>query len=162
MSESLLLSTFVLLYKRVFFLLGAFAVICYFTISAKGFYDFVPNKRTLGPKHISQESFRQARCFLGSLELHRTVFPTWKSLKSILPTRVPPLLVFIGFFSLTLSAQMGKNLPAMQETRVQSLGQEDPLEKEMATPSSVLAWRLHGRRSLAGYGPRDSETVRHS
>ena len=38
--------------------------------------------------------------------------------------------------------QMVKNLPAMQETRVQSLGQEDTLEKEMATHSSVLAWRI--------------------
>ena len=39
-------------------------------------------------------------------------------------------------------AQMVKNLPAMQETGVQSLGQEDPLEKEMATHSSILAWRI--------------------
>ena len=38
-------------------------------------------------------------------------------------------------------AEMVKNLPAMQETRVQSLGWEDPLEKEMATQSSILAWR---------------------
>ena len=37
---------------------------------------------------------------------------------------------------------MVKNLPAMQETRVQSLGQEDPLEKGMATHSSILAWRI--------------------
>ena len=35
-----------------------------------------------------------------------------------------------------------KNLPAMQETRVQSLGQEDSLEKEMATQSSILAWEI--------------------
>ena len=35
---------------------------------------------------------------------------------------------------------MVKNLPAMQETRIQSLGQEDPLEKEMATCSSILTW----------------------
>ena len=39
-------------------------------------------------------------------------------------------------------SQMVKNLPAMQETQVQSLGQEDPLEKEMATHSSILAWRI--------------------
>ena len=39
-----------------------------------------------------------------------------------------------------LVAQTVKNLPAVQETRVQSLGQEDPLEKGMATHSSVLAW----------------------
>ena len=37
---------------------------------------------------------------------------------------------------------MVKNLPAMQEMRVQSLGQEDPLEKGMATHSSILAWRI--------------------
>ena len=39
-----------------------------------------------------------------------------------------------------LVAQMVKNLPAMQEMQAQSLGREDPLEKEMATYSSVLAW----------------------
>ena len=37
---------------------------------------------------------------------------------------------------------MVKNLPAMQETQVQSLGREDPLEEEMATHSSILAWRI--------------------
>ena len=39
-------------------------------------------------------------------------------------------------------AQIVKNLPALQETRVQSLGQEDPLEEEMETHSSTLAWRI--------------------
>ena len=39
-------------------------------------------------------------------------------------------------------AQMGRILPAMLETQVQSLGPEDPLEKGMATPSSILAWRI--------------------
>ena len=39
-------------------------------------------------------------------------------------------------------AQMVKNLPVIQETRVQSLGREDPLEKEMATHSSIPAWRI--------------------
>ena len=39
-------------------------------------------------------------------------------------------------------AQIVKNLPAVQETRVQSLGWEDPWEKEMATHSSILAWRI--------------------
>ena len=38
--------------------------------------------------------------------------------------------------------QMAKNQPAMQETWVQSLGREDPLEKEMATHASVLTWRI--------------------
>ena len=51
----------------------------------------------------------------------------------------------------SLVAQMVKNLPAVQETRVQSLGQEDPLEMEMATYSSILAWEIPWKRSLAGY-----------
>ena len=41
-----------------------------------------------------------------------------------------------------LVAQRGKNLPAVQETWVRFLGWEDPLEKEMATHSSILAWRI--------------------
>ena len=44
----------------------------------------------------------------------------------------------------SLVAQTVKRLPAMHETRVRSLGREDPLEKEMATHSSVLAWRIPG------------------
>ena len=44
--------------------------------------------------------------------------------------------------SVSLVAQTVKNLPAMLETWVQSLGQKDPLEKGMATHSSILAWRI--------------------
>ena len=51
----------------------------------------------------------------------------------------------------SMVAQMIKNLPTMQETRVQSLGWEDPLEKGKATLSSILAWRSHEQRSLVGY-----------
>ena len=52
-------------------------------------------------------------------------------------------------------AQMVKSLPAVQETQVQSLGQEDPLEEEMATHSSILAWKIPwmeepGRLSVHG------------
>ena len=42
----------------------------------------------------------------------------------------------------------------MQETQVQSLGGEDPLEKEMATHSTIIAGKSHGQRNLAGYSPR--------
>ena len=42
----------------------------------------------------------------------------------------------------SLVAQMVKNLPAMWKTWVQSLGQEEPLEKAMTTPSSILAWNI--------------------
>ena len=59
-------------------------------------------------------------------------------------------------------AQAVKNLPAMQETWVRYLGWEDTLEKETATHSSILAWRIHGQRSLAGYSPwscKESDTT---
>ena len=46
---------------------------------------------------------------------------------------------------------MVKNPPPMQETWVQSLGWDDPLENGMATHSGILAWRIHGQRSLVGY-----------
>ena len=61
-----------------------------------------------------------------------------------------------------LVAQMVKNLPAMQETRVRSLGQEDPLEKRKATTLAFLPGKSHGQRSLVGSSPRghkDSETT---
>ena len=45
----------------------------------------------------------------------------------------------------SLVAQLAKNLPAVQETRVRSLGQEDPMEEEMATLSSILAWKIPWR-----------------
>ena len=51
----------------------------------------------------------------------------------------------------SLVVQMVKRLSIMQETWVQSLGREDPLEKETATNSSTLAGESHGWRSLVGY-----------
>ena len=62
----------------------------------------------------------------------------------------------------SLVAQAVKNLPTMQETWVQLLGREDSLEKGMATHSSILAWRTHGKRSLMGYSPwghKESDTT---
>ena len=50
-------------------------------------------------------------------------------------------------------AQMVKNLPAMQETGIPFLGQEDPLEEGMTTHSSILPGKSHGQRSLTGHGP---------
>ena len=47
-------------------------------------------------------------------------------------------------------AQMVKNLPAMQETWIQSLGREDPLEKGLATHSSIVAWRIPSTEELGG------------
>jgi len=55
-------------------------------------------------------------------------------------------------------AQTGKNLLAVQETQVQSLGQENPLEKEMATYSSNLAWEIP-RTEVLTYSPRGQKEL---
>ena len=70
------------------------------------------------------------------------------------------LLLTFSFFTMintdiprvwaSLVAQSVKKLPAVQETWVQSLGQEDPLEKEMATHCSILAWRIPWREEPGG------------
>ena len=57
-------------------------------------------------------------------------------------------------------AQMIKNLPAVQEIQVQSLGQEDTLEKKMATHSSILAWRIPWMEELGGQ-PTGWQRVQH-
>ena len=58
-------------------------------------------------------------------------------------------------------AQRLKPLPAKQETWVQSLGQEDPLEKEIATHSSTLAWRIPWTEELGGLQSTGSQRVGH-
>ena len=58
-------------------------------------------------------------------------------------------------------AQRVKHLPAMQETWVRSLGQEDPLEKEMATHSSNLAWRIPWTEEPGGLQSVGSQRVGH-
>ena len=58
-------------------------------------------------------------------------------------------------------AQTVKNPPAMLETWFQSLGQVDPLEKEMATHSSILAWRILWPEELSGLQSRRSQRVVH-
>ena len=55
-----------------------------------------------------------------------------------------------------------KNPPAKQEMRFQSLGREDPLEKEMATHSSILAWRISWTEEPGGLQSMGSQRVKHS
>ena len=58
-------------------------------------------------------------------------------------------------------AQMIKNLPAVQETCIQSLGQEDPLEKGMATHFSILAWRIPWTENSGGLQAMGSQKIGH-
>ena len=61
----------------------------------------------------------------------------------------------------SLVAQMVKNLPALQETQVRSLGWEDPLEKGMATHSSILAWRIPWTKEPGRLQSMGLQRVRH-
>ena len=68
------------------------------------------------------------------------------------------VILNLGASSVT---QVVKNLPAMQETQVQSLSQEDPLEKQMATHSNVLAWRIPWTEGPDRLQSMGSQSVRH-
>ena len=63
----------------------------------------------------------------------------------------------MGIFNIRTSfvAQTVKRLPTMRETRIRSLGQEDPLEKEMATHSSILAWKISWTEEPGGLKESD-------
>ena len=61
----------------------------------------------------------------------------------------------------SLITQLVKNLPAMQAIWVRFLGQEDPLEKEMATHSNILAWKIPGTEEPGGLQSMGSQRVEH-
>ena len=65
-------------------------------------------------------------------------------------------------FWFSLITQSVKNLPAMQEIQVRVLGREDPLEKEMATHSSILAWRIPWTEEPGGLQSMGLQRVRHN
>ena len=69
---------------------------------------------------------------------------SWPTASFLMAHKLRRLFAFIYdcILWISLVAQMVKHLPTMWETQVQSLGQEDPLEKEMATQSSTLAWKI--------------------
>ena len=67
----------------------------------------------------------------------------------------------LQYYWASLMAQMVKNSPAMQETLVQSLGWEDPLKEDMATHSSILAWRIPWAQEPGGLQSLRSHRVGH-
>ena len=70
--------------------------------------------------------------------------------------------MFFGEGGASLVAQMVKNVRAMQEAWVQSLGWKDPLEKGMATHSSICAWRIPWTEKPGGLQSMGSQRVAHS
>ena len=119
---------------------------------------------------------RQAPLSMGFSSKHTAVV-CHALLQGIFPTQEsnPPLLCLLHWqagsslleppgkpkWCLHTVAQLVKNLPAVQETRVQSLGWEDPLEKETATYSSILAWKISWTEEPGGLQSTGSQRVRH-
>ena len=73
--------------------------------------------------------------------------------------RLNNIWLYVWIYWASLVAQLVKNPPAMQDIPVWSLGWEDPLEEDMASHSSLLAWRIHRQRCLAGYSPWDRKEL---
>ena len=71
------------------------------------------------------------------------------------------LISHLSFHQSIWCLQMVKNQPATQKTWIQSLGWKDPLEKGMATHSSMLAWRIPWTEEPGGLQSMDSQRVRH-
>ena len=71
-----------------------------------------------------------------------------------------PIAVYTMIWA-SLVAQTEKNLPALQETQVQSMDQEDPLEKEMATHSSIIVWKISWAEEPSRLQPMGLQTLRH-
>ena len=84
-----------------------------------------------------------------------------KGLKNFLINWLLGFYSFCYSFRASLVAQSVKNLPAMEETWVQSMGREAPLEKEMAIHSSILAWRILWTEETGGLQSKGLQRVRH-
>ena len=85
------------------------------------------------------------------------IFPTKP--RHLGPSRIYRSLMIMPTLGASLVAQMVKNLPAMQETQVQTLGGEDTLEKEMATYSNILPWRIPWTEEPGGLQSTGSQRV---
>ena len=90
----------------------------------------------------------------GSSDFSKLSLYIWKfSVHIPLKSSLWDLRYYLASMGVSLVAQMVKNLPAVQETRVLSLGREDPLEKEMATHPSILAWKISRTEEHGRYSP---------
>ena len=106
------------------------------------------NLNTYTNKHIINNIYKQEYWLLRTKRLERQDIMNFFFLNICLMLDL--LTVSICFMGIPGGSAVN-NLPLMQEMQVQSLGREDPLEKEMATHFSIPAWKSHGQRSLAGY-----------
>ena len=88
-------------------------------------------------------------------------FSLTSKLRSLCPILSTQIALFYPLRGPSLVAQSVKDMPVVQETRVRSLGWEDPLEKEMATHSRILAWTIPWTEEPGGLQSMGSQRVRH-
>ena len=124
----------------------------------------VPPSRLLPPVSLPPpppQSHRNEKPFsiVNIVFFHSDFLDTWKSLAGAYDKQVCPLLDAKYHASLFPVAQTVKNLPAVQETPVRSLGLDDPMEKGMATHSSILAWRISWTEKPGGLQSTGSQLV---
>ena len=101
------------------------------------------------------------RCFLLGRNVMTNLEGILKSRDGTLPTKVHLVKVMVFPWWTSLVAQTVKHPPTTQETQVQSLGQEDLLEKEMATHSSILAWKIPWTEKPGSLQSMGSQRVGH-
>ena len=93
---------------------------------------------------------------------HRFLEPISTHLSIYLPSSYHLPIICLPIYVSALMAQWVKNLPAIQETQAWSLGQEDPLQEEMTTDSSTLAWEIPRAEELGGLQSMGSQNAEHS
>ena len=99
---------------------------------------------------------------LPDLSLNLPKFMSIESVRPVISGRGETGIYLFPEIGVSLVSQLVKNLPAVQETWVQSLGWEDPLEKEMATHSSILAWKISWTEEPGELQSMGSQRVRHN
>ena len=101
------------------------------------------------------------KCLLMKINVKELSHPFQVNFYWVSSPKLLEISFLIALWEASLVAQRVKSLCAMQETWVWSLGQEDPLEKGMATYSSILAWRIPRPEELGGLQSMGSHRVRH-
>ena len=119
--------------------------------------------------HAANYGVARSQTWLSDWTKHMNIWVFWNFL--IIPNHTDTKMYIVSLefnecqdptMDSKLVAQMVQNLPAMQETQVLSLGQEDPLENEMATNSSILAWRILWPEESGGLQSMGWQRVRHN
>ena len=118
------------------------------------------------PKKTSQHKAKPRRKFLMILPGASSCYHTWSILSLTLSITLVSRILFLAWSSFqwgaSLVAQMVKNLPTVWEIQVLSLGREDPLERGMTAPSSILAWRSQRTEEPCGLQSMGLQRVRYN